>query len=100
FTPVTRDTYRIGVPVAGTYKEIFNTDDRKYGGSGFANAAELTSIEEKQHGRPNALDIALPPLGVVVFKLEKRKKITKNVSGRTAVKKTVKAKEKKLNAKA
>lgn len=100
FTPITRDIYRIGVPVAGTYKEIFNTDDRKYGGSGFENAAELTSVEEKQHGRSNALDIALPPLGVVVFKLEKRKKITKNVSARSAVKKTVKAVGKKRNAKA
>ncbi len=102
FTPITRDIYRIGVPVAGTYKEIFNTDDRKYGGSGFANAAELTSIEEKQHGRPNALDIALPPLGVVVFKLEKRKKTTKNVTARAKVKTTAKAKgeTKQRNAKA
>ena len=102
FTPITRDIYRIGVPVAGTYKEIFNTDARKYGGSGFGNIAELTSIEEKQHGRPNALDIALPPLGVVVFKLEKRKKNTKNVSARKQVKKTAtaNAKKKKRNAKA
>ena len=102
FTPVTRDIYRIGVPVAGTYKEIFNTDDRKYGGSGFANAKDLTSIGEKQHGRPNALDIALPPLGVVVFKLEKRKKIKRNVTARAKVKKTAtaNAKEKKRNAKA
>ena len=102
FTPITRDIYRIGVPVAGTYKEIFNTDARKYGGSGFENAAELTSIEEKQHGRPNALDIALPPLGVVVFKLEKRKKNTKNLTARASVKKPAKAKgkTKKRNAKA
>jgi len=100
FTPVTRDIYRIGVPVAGTYKEIFNTDDRKYGGSGFTNTSELTSIEEKQHGRPDALDIALPPLGVVVFKLEKRKKKTRNVSVRKQVKKSVNAKGKKRNAKA
>jgi len=100
FTPVTRDIYRIGVPVAGTYKEIFNTDDRKYGGSGFANIAELESVEEKQHGRPNALDIALPPLGVVVFKLEKRKKNTKNVSARKHVKKIANTKAKRKNAKA
>lgn len=73
FTPVTRDIYRIGVPEAGIYKQIFNSDDKKYGGSGHGIVDTIESIDERQHGRDNALEIALPPLATVVFKLEKKK---------------------------
>ena len=37
FTPVTREEYRIGIPKTGTLKEVFNSDAKKYGGSGSKN---------------------------------------------------------------
>ena len=82
FTPVIRGTYRIGIPVAGTYEEVFNSDRAEYGGSGVCNANTLETVEEKYHNQEFALDIALPPLGVVVFKLKKKKRTTKRVTAR------------------
>jgi 1,4-alpha-glucan branching enzyme len=68
YTPVPRLNYRVGVPNGGFWKELLNSDAREYGGSGLGNAGGLTAREEPSHGRPYSLEIALPPLAVVVFK--------------------------------
>ncbi|MCL2605360.1 MAG: 1,4-alpha-glucan branching protein GlgB [Defluviitaleaceae bacterium] len=68
FTPVPHVDYRVGLPVAGKYKEILNSDDEKYGGSGIINYGTLTSQEILCDGRPYSVPIKLPPLGVVVLK--------------------------------
>jgi 1,4-alpha-glucan branching enzyme len=68
FTPVVRHGYRIGVPGAGLYQEIFNTDSEMFGGSNVGNQGAVTSEDVACHGRPASLRITLPPLGVVVFK--------------------------------
>jgi 1,4-alpha-glucan branching enzyme len=67
FTPVTRPNYRIGVPVAGYWKERLNTDATIYGGSGQGNMGGVESNPLPVHGRPHSLSITLAPLGIVVF---------------------------------
>ena len=70
FTPVPREFYGIGVPDDGFYKEVFNTDSELFGGSNMGNAGGVMSIPTARHGRPNSIEITLPPLGVVAFKHE------------------------------
>lgn len=68
FTPSVLENYDIGLPAKGKLKEIFNSDDRKYGGAGIKNKnvkIEKTSI----HGRDYSAKITIPPLGTVVFQI-------------------------------
>ncbi|MBS1508598.1 MAG: 1,4-alpha-glucan branching protein GlgB [Bacteroidetes bacterium] len=69
FTPELRTQYRIGVPVRGTWKEVFNSDDVKYAGGGNLNVGLQQTSPVKYHGRDYSLSLTLPPLGVAVFKL-------------------------------
>ena len=68
FTPVKYDNYRIGVPGRGYYKEIFNSDSEKYGGSNAGNNGGVDATDIAWHSRLNSIDITVPPLGTVVFK--------------------------------
>ena len=68
FTPVPRYAYRVGVPRAGHWREVLNTDAWEYGGSGLGNLGGLDTIPATFHGRPQSLDLCLPPLSVVVLK--------------------------------
>lgn len=68
FTPVEYDEFRIGLPFSGKFKEIFNSDDEKFGGSNRTNARTKKSQEISCDGRENSMDIVLPSLGMVVFK--------------------------------
>ena len=68
FTPNTHESYKIGVPLDGFYKEIFNSDASKYGGSNRGNFGGKNSINHEIHNYQNALDLCLPPLSVSVFK--------------------------------
>ncbi len=67
-TPVPRPGYRIGVPEAGFFREIMNTDATKYGGSGIVNAPGRTALPQPWHNQPYSLELTLPPLGVVFLK--------------------------------
>jgi len=67
FTPVVRGSYRVGVPLAGHWAEVMNTDADAYGGSGVGNLGGLDSIAEGWDGFAQRLEITLPPLGAVVF---------------------------------
>ncbi len=73
FTPVPRYNYRIGVPDAGLYKEILNSDSAEYWGSGIGNAEGILSEDVSWSGRPYSISITLPPLAVVVFKPDRLK---------------------------
>ncbi|GIW88813.1 MAG: 1,4-alpha-glucan branching enzyme GlgB [Isosphaeraceae bacterium] len=68
FTPVVRRDYRIGVPRAGFYRELLNTDAGYYGGSNVGNAGGVWSIPEPHAGRPHQLRLTLPPLAAVFLK--------------------------------
>ncbi|MFZ2898391.1 MAG: 1,4-alpha-glucan branching protein GlgB [Saprospiraceae bacterium] len=66
-TPVPRTGYQIGVPVAGRWKEIFNSDQTQYGGSGYPRDKEIKTDDQRWHGRAHSLRLSLPPLSVVVL---------------------------------
>jgi 1,4-alpha-glucan branching enzyme len=68
FTPVPRTGYRVGVPQAGVYDEIFNSDSTFYGGGNVGNSGGLHTLSEPHHGREQCLSLALPPLAAVVLK--------------------------------
>jgi 1,4-alpha-glucan branching enzyme len=70
FTPVPRTNYFVGVPFAGTWKEILNSDAREYGGSGQGNFGGVHSVPVHVHGQKASLTLTLPPLGLVLFKYE------------------------------
>jgi len=69
FTPEVRSSYRIGVPFRGSWKEIFNSDDTKYGGSGVVNSALINTSPVKYHGKDYSVSLQLPPLGMSILKL-------------------------------
>ncbi len=69
FTPVVRYDYRIGVPLAGSYREIWNSDEEKYGGSGQVNSPRLFSEDIPWHNQPHSLLLKLPPLAAVYLRL-------------------------------
>jgi 1,4-alpha-glucan branching enzyme len=68
FTPVPRERYRIGVPRAGGWHEILNTDAQIYGGSNLGNAGWVRSSLEPSHGQPFSLELTLPPLATVLLR--------------------------------
>ena len=70
FTPVPRHNYRIGVPAPGYYREVLNTDATEYWGSGVGNAGGLQSDDQAWHGLPASINLTLPPLSTIVFKLK------------------------------
>lgn len=70
-TPVIRNAYRIGVDHAGAYRELLNTDDSRFGGSGQQNDEKgLTADDIAAHGRPASLSIMLPPLSALVLEAQ------------------------------
>jgi 1,4-alpha-glucan branching enzyme len=69
FTPVVQQNYRIGVPVKGNWREIFNSDAQTYRGSGLEYEC-FRSRPIPYHNRPYSLILDLPPLAVAYYKLE------------------------------
>ena len=69
FTPVPREGYRIGVPKTGLYRELFNTDSELFGGANVGNAGAVWAEEIPFHGRLASMNVTIPPLAVVAFKL-------------------------------
>jgi 1,4-alpha-glucan branching enzyme len=55
--------YRIGLPFAGEWEELLNTDAEAYGGSGVGNLGTVTAVDEPWAGRPASATLTLPPLG-------------------------------------
>ncbi len=70
WTPVVRRGYRIGVPAAGFYRELLNSDAAVYAGSNVGNRGGLATDAIAAHGHPVSLNLTLPPLGGLVLKLE------------------------------
>jgi 1,4-alpha-glucan branching enzyme len=64
FSPVPREGYRIGLPRSGAWREVLNTDDTRYGGSGLVNGV-VHAGETPWHDQPFSAEVAVPPLGVV-----------------------------------
>ena len=71
FTPVVREGYRFGMPCAGRWVEIFNSDSEFFGGSNVGNAGGVSTVPEPWHYRDNSIAVMLPPLGAVYLKLQR-----------------------------
>ncbi len=67
FTPETRDRYRIGVPAGSKWTIALNTDDKKYGGSGYVKKRTYKASKKKYHNRPQSIALNLPPLAMVAL---------------------------------
>ncbi len=68
FTPVSRLSYRVGVPRGGWWQVLLNSDGKEYGGSGLGNAGGLMAAATPIHNRSHSLDVIVPPLATVFFK--------------------------------
>ncbi len=69
FTPVPRWGYRLGCPRPGWWREVLNTDAACYGGSNLGNGGGVMALDERREPWPATLEITLPPLAAVAFKL-------------------------------
>ncbi|CAN5274585.1 1,4-alpha-glucan branching protein GlgB [soil metagenome] len=63
--------YRVGLPFAGVWDEVLNTDAAEYGGSGVGNFGAVTAYEEGYAGRPASAELTLPPLAGLWLRLRK-----------------------------
>ncbi|HMQ50735.1 MAG TPA: 1,4-alpha-glucan branching protein GlgB [Anaerolineae bacterium] len=72
-TPVVRENYRIGVPKAGFYEEIINSDSDFYWGSNVGNGGGIETEPVTFHGYEQSLSLRLPPLGTIMLKLRSTK---------------------------
>ncbi len=68
FTPVPRHDYRVGVPWAGHWAEVLNSDAPEYGGSGVGNQGGKDAEAVPFHGLEHSVSLSLPPLACLVFK--------------------------------
>jgi 1,4-alpha-glucan branching enzyme len=72
FTPVPRQNYRVGVPRAGLWHELLNSDAGDYAGSGQGNLGGLEAAPVPFHGLAQSLNLTLPPLGGIFLKYGER----------------------------
>ena len=73
FNPVLRKEYQMGVPNPGSYKEILNSDDKKYGGSGVTNGTVKTK-KGPMHGFDQHISLTLPPLSTLYLSVPAARK--------------------------
>jgi 1,4-alpha-glucan branching enzyme len=71
FTPQPHSHYRVGVPESGFYRELFNSDAKDFGGSNMGNMGGKWTDDWSFHDRAYSIDLCLPPLGTVMFKLDR-----------------------------
>ena len=87
FTPMDRDGFIVGVPCAGKYTEVLNSDAVEFGGKGRINATPIKATNEPWDGKENSISIHLPPLSTVVFEYNYKEPV-KKVAAKSTVKKT------------
>jgi 1,4-alpha-glucan branching enzyme len=68
-TPVPRQQYRLGMPKAGSWSEVVNTDAHAYGGSNVGNGGLVHTEEIASHGRPVSASLTLPPLATLLLRM-------------------------------
>ena len=68
FSSVPHDQYRLGLPFAGRWDEVLNTDAEAYFGSGVGNFGGIDAVDEMWHGQPASARLQVPPLGTVWFR--------------------------------
>ncbi|MDX6574184.1 MAG: 1,4-alpha-glucan branching enzyme [Blastocatellia bacterium] len=84
FSPVVREGHRLGLPRAGTYKQILNTDHEKYCGGGFGVVKSIKAEKVPAHSLDFSTEICLPPLGTMWFEAPTEKAVTRTSPARPA----------------
>jgi len=69
-TPVPRHNYRVGLPEAGFWREVLNSDAEVYGGSNLGNLGGVTAEAYQVHTQPFSAQFTLPPLSITAFRPE------------------------------
>ena len=87
FNPVLREGYTLGAPVAGTYKEVLNSDDEAFGGSGAVHNKSVRTHKKPLHGFEQSITITLPPMSTLYFEVP-TKRTRKAADPAQTVKKT------------
>ena len=102
FNPVLREGYTLGAPVSGTYKEVLNSDDEAFGGSGTVHNKSVRTHKKPLHGFEQSITITLPPMSTLYFEVptkRTRKAADKaETAGKTTAKKTAAKAEKPAKA--
>ena len=90
FNPVLREGYTLGAPVAGTYKEVLNSDDEAFGGSGAVHNKSVRTHKKPLHGFEQSITITLPPMSTLYFEVptKRTRKAADPAKTAQAVKKT------------
>ena len=70
FSTQAQQNFTVGVPEAGSYKELINTDMEIYAGSGQGNSFPLQSINSPWQGQPHQIKVTVPPMATVIFCLQ------------------------------
>lgn len=89
FQPNLRQNYRIGVPYYGTYKEVFSTDCKEYGGNGIRNASIINAEDEPFHNLEQSITLTLPPMSVIYLKCVKLKNKPRKVKKKDTLNKSI-----------
>ena len=71
FDVATHQKFRLGMPSAGVWKEVFNSDAKEFGGSGIVNTKKLSTKPVAWNGRDYSVELSVPPLGGIVLAFEK-----------------------------
>jgi 1,4-alpha-glucan branching enzyme len=72
FSPVVREGHRLGLPAAGTYKQLLNTDHERYCGGGFGVVKNIKAEKVPAHGLDYSAEITLPPLATMWFEMPRK----------------------------
>jgi 1,4-alpha-glucan branching enzyme len=67
-TPVLRHHYRLGLPGAGYWREVLNSDSETYGGGNHGNLGGIRALPVKSHNQPWSAELLLPPMSIMIFK--------------------------------
>jgi len=98
FSPVHRKGYRVGVPTAGKYELLLNSDDVQFGGSGKGDKALVSTEAIPCHGQDQSMEIDLPPMSGVIYRCARKAPVRKKKTV-TVKKPSPKAKGKKPKSK-
>ena len=77
-TPVHRSGYEIGVPVAGTYEVVFNSDEVRFGGTGKGTSGQLKSNPRPMHGHEQSISLELAGMSTIYLKLIRKNPVKKS----------------------
>lgn len=66
--------YLIGIPVAGEYREIFNSDNEEFGGAGFINKRVIKTAVKPLHGKPYSINVTIPAFGISIMRPVRKRK--------------------------